>query len=108
MPSNQCLCGVLSDLHILQLPSADIILDDDLERSLVTQSFMLAHLEIEKSGRGFGQSYWSSQWKFRIFNGIYSQPDALTQVQIFCDAFCVGGVGDVFVGDLVVLGACVC
>ena len=49
-------------------------MDAKLERSVVIQGFMKAHSEIEKSGRGFGKSYWGSKWRFKIFDGLYTHP----------------------------------
>eukprot|EP00277_Geminigera_cryophila_P026466 CAMPEP_0179464206 /NCGR_PEP_ID=MMETSP0799-20121207/46095_1 /TAXON_ID=46947 /ORGANISM="Geminigera cryophila, Strain CCMP2564" /LENGTH=264 /DNA_ID=CAMNT_0021267903 /DNA_START=152 /DNA_END=946 /DNA_ORIENTATION=+ len=51
-----------------------ILVDAKLERSVVIQGFMRANHEIEKSGKGFGVSFWGSKWRFKIFDGFYTHP----------------------------------
>jgi len=40
----------------------------------VIQGFMQAHHTIEKSGKGFGKTYWGNKWRFKIFDGFYTHP----------------------------------
>ena len=49
-----------------------ILSDAKVERGIVIQGFMRAHHEIEKSGNGFGRTYWGSRWRFKIFDGFYT------------------------------------
>lgn len=53
---------------------AGILVDAKVERSVVIQGFMRAHHEIEKSGNGFGKTYWGSKWRFKLFDGFYTHP----------------------------------